>query len=129
MVMTSSILDHSCIPSAEFFFHGKRIVVKSKVNLRDLELRKIFISYIDIGASTVQRRRKLKKYYHFDCLCERCVGIKVGLMASEPFNQKLTEVLTQKQSLVVAIEERARGKERDYLRSIRYWEAFSVYLD
>jgi len=119
LYLAPSIMDHSCVPSAEVVFHGKRIVVKSKVNIREIDLRKIFISYIDIEVSTAQRRKKLKKYYHFDCLCQRCVGIKLGRVASDPFNQNLTEVLLQNESLVAAIEERARGKDRDYLSSVR----------
>ena len=70
-----SILDHSCVPTAEVDFSGKRIIIKSKVNVINIDLRKIFISYIDIGAPSDVRRKRLKKYYHFDCYCDRCIGI------------------------------------------------------
>ena len=114
-----SILDHSCVPTAEVEFSGKKILVKSKINLTEINLRRIFISYIDIGSDTDRRRNKLKKYYHFDCLCPRCVGIKLGWVASEPFNHDLSDVLVEKESLVRAVEKMARGKERDFLESIR----------
>ena len=78
-----SILDHSCVPNAEVDFSGKRIIVKCKVNMNGIDLRKLFISYIDMGAETLVRRRKLKQYYHFDCFCERCLGIKLGYTVSE----------------------------------------------
>ena len=114
-----SILDHSCVPSAEVDFCGKRILVKSKVNMVDINLRKIFISYIDIGAPTDVRRNRLKKYYHFDCFCERCVGIKLSWVVSEPFNENLAEILLQKENMVEAVQKSAKGKDKAFLNSIR----------
>ena len=108
-----SILDHSCVPTAEVEFCGKRIVVKSKINQTEINLRRIFISYIDIGSDTHRRRTKLKKYYYFDCLCPRCVGIKLGWVAGEPLNPDLGEVLVERESLARAVEKMARGKERE----------------
>ena len=40
-------------------------------------------------------------------------------MAGEPVNQQLAMVVVQGRSLVAAMEEMARGKDRDYLSSIR----------
>ena len=40
-------------------------------------------------------------------------------MASQPVSQQLTMVVVQRRSLVEAMEEMARGKDRDYLSSIR----------
>ena len=81
---TMITLDHSCVPNAEVDFQGKRIIVKSKTNTTDVDLRKIYISYIDIGAPSDVRRRKLKKFYHFDCFCDRCVGIKLSWSSVNP---------------------------------------------
>ena len=114
-----SILDHSCVPSAEVDFSGKRIIVKSKVNMTGIDLRKLFISYIDIGAPTSVRRSKLKQYYHFDCFCERCLGVKLGWVVSQPFNEKFSSILLQKNSITETIKQQAKGKDKDYLSSIR----------
>ena len=114
-----SILDHSCVPSAEVDFCGKRILVKSKVNMIDIDLRKIYISYIDIGAPTHVRRNRLKKYYHFDCYCERCIGIKLSWVVSEPFNVNLAEILLQKENMVEAVLKSAKGNDKAFLHSIR----------
>ena len=114
-----SILDHSCVPTAEVDFSGKRIIIKSKVNVINIDLRKIFISYIDIGAPSDVRRKRLKKYYHFDCYCDRCIGIKLSWVASEPFNKNLSDILLQKNNIVDTISENAKGKDKLYLNSIR----------
>ena len=114
-----SILDHSCVPSAEVDFSGKRIIVKSKLNIIDINLRKIYISYIDVSPPSDVRRNRLKKYYHFDCFCDRCVGIKLSWVVSEPFNKNLAEILLQKNSIVDTIKSRGKGKDMDYLNSIR----------
>jgi len=114
-----SIMDHSCVPNAEVNFRGKKIIVKSKVTSTHIDLRKIFISYIDITASTTQRRQKLRKYYHFDCICQRCLGIKYSWVTGEPFNPQLGEVLAHKKCVVEAIKKEAKGKEREFLESLR----------
>ena len=119
LYLAPSILDHSCVPSAEVTFRGKNIVVKSKVNMIDINLRKIFISYIDVGEDTEVRRRKLRKHYHFDCVCDRCVGIKLSWVISEPLNEKLRDVLLQENCLVTAVMKNARGQDKEYLTSIR----------
>ena len=114
-----SILDHSCVPTAEVDFDGKKIIIKSKLNVINIDLRKIFISYIDIGAPSIERRRRLKKYYHFDCFCDRCIGIKLSWVASEPFNKNLSDILIQKHNIVDTIRENAKGMDKMYLSSIR----------
>ena len=114
-----SILDHSCVPSAEVDFKGKNILIKSKVNMVDIDLRKIFISYIDLGDTTAVRRSKLRTNYHFSCLCDRCTGIKLSWVISEPLNEKLRDILLQENCLATAIEENARGQDKEYLSSVR----------
>ena len=116
---TMITLDHSCVPNAEVDFQGKRIIVKSKTNTTDVDLRKIYISYIDIGAPSDVRRRKLKKFYHFDCFCDRCVGIKLSWVISEPFNENLSDILLQRKSIVEAIEANGKGKDKVYFSSMR----------
>ena len=87
--------------------------------MSDIDLRKVFISYIDIGAPTEVRRRRLRKYYHFDCLCDRCTGIKLSWVISEPFNQNLSDILIQKHSIVETLKTMSKGKDKDYFSSIR----------
>ena len=119
LYLAPSILDHSCVPSAEVTFSGKNIQVISKVNLVEINLRKIYISYIDPGESNEVRRRKLKKYYHFDCVCDRCSGIKLSWVIGEPLNEKLRDILLQDNCVATAIQENARGRDKEYLTSIR----------
>ena len=119
LYLAPSILDHSCVPSAEVDFTGKNILIKSKVKMVDIDLRKIFISYIDLGETTAVRRSKLRTNYHFWCLCDRCTGIKLSWVISEPLNEGLRDVLVQENCLATAIQENARGQDKEYLSSIR----------
>ena len=74
---------------------------------------------VDYGASTDQRRKKLKKYFQFNCFCERCTCLQLGQVAGKPVTKKLAMVMVQTSSLMAAMEEMAMGKERDYLHSLR----------
>ena len=69
-----SILDHSCKPTAEVKFLGSRIEVTCKVGRSTTNLREITISYIDKHLGREERRSILRKHFHFDCLCPRCVS-------------------------------------------------------
>ena len=91
-------------------FQGKRMLVTSKVIMRQRELTKINISYIENRAPTKERRKKLQKHFHFDCLCDSGVGIQLGKVAGEPVNQQLAMVVVQRRSLVEAMQEMAIGQ-------------------
>ena len=69
-----SILDHSCKPTAEVKFLGSRIEVTCKVGRSTSNLREITISYIDKNLGREERRSILRKHFHFDCLCPRCLN-------------------------------------------------------
>ena len=65
------------------------------------------------------RRSKLRTNYHFSCLCDRCTGINLSWVISEPLNEKLRDILVQENCLATAIQENARGQDKEYLSSIR----------
>ena len=69
-----SILDHSCKPTAEVKFIGSRIEVTCKAVRSTTNLREITISYIDKNLGREERRSILRKHFHFDCLCQRCLN-------------------------------------------------------
>jgi hypothetical protein len=54
------------VPNAEADFSGKSLIIRLLVNLRSAQPKRriqdiVFISYIDVGASTKRRRSILKK--------------------------------------------------------------------
>ena len=71
--LAPSIMNHSCRPNAEIEIVGKRLRVKSLVDIDELDVSKVFISYFPIqDESRSKRRDYLKKYFFFDCECEKC---------------------------------------------------------
>jgi hypothetical protein len=119
LYLAPSILNHSCVPNAEANFEGKEIVIRLTVNIENSELSDIFISYISLAAPTEVRRAKLLKYYHFECLCLRCQGLKLSWVAADRFNPKHADLLSNNPSISKAINDYAKGKERDYFWSLR----------
>jgi hypothetical protein len=62
LYLAPSILDHSCVPNAEADFVNQWLVIRLLAAASEpLQLNRIFIAYIDIGASTRRRRAILKK--------------------------------------------------------------------
>jgi hypothetical protein len=66
-------LNHSCSPNTrqEFDVNTLEEVLYASTNIEDGE--QLFDSYTDLMANVKVRRRELRKYYRFDCDCERCV--------------------------------------------------------
>ncbi|XP_023344399.1 histone-lysine N-methyltransferase SMYD3 [Eurytemora carolleeae] len=119
LYLAPSLLNHSCVPNAEAEFSGKQIIIRVNVNIHSAALSDIFISYIGLSESTEKRREKLSKYYHFHCICLRCQGLKLSWKSVEDFNPKYTELIGQKDSVLQAVLDNARGKESDFLWSLR----------
>jgi len=119
LYLAPSILNHSCVPNAEAEFTGKEIIVRMKVNLQSNLLSDVFISYIGLSACTAERRAKLAKYYFFHCMCLRCQGLKLSWVAVEEFNPKYAVLIGQEDSVHDAVLDGAKGKERDFLWSLR----------
>lgn len=69
-----SIINHSCLPNSVLMFEGRLAVIRAVQHIpRGAE---VFISYIEIAASTMTRQKALKEQYLFTCTCPRC--IKMG---------------------------------------------------
>ena len=65
-----SALDHSCDNNAIWITVGKEMFVRT---IEDVEnFSEIRISYLDITEKTVERKKRLKELYFFDCKCLRC---------------------------------------------------------
>jgi len=107
LYLAPSILNHSCVPNAEAEFKGKNIIIKVNINIRGAQLDDIYISYIGLSPSTEKRRAKLLKYYHFQCMCLRCQGLKLNWKATEDFNPKYCDLLGQTPSVLEAVQPKA----------------------
>ena len=71
--LAPSIVDHSCKPNAWVEFDGRRLVMRSYVDIDKLDMSKVFISYIDSEEeNTAVRQDYLLRHYFFCCQCERC---------------------------------------------------------
>jgi len=73
MYPTTSLINHSCRPNANFFFRNSHIVVKSNQKINKGE--QIYISYGPTVTSirdTRRRRRELMANYGFLCKCPNC---------------------------------------------------------
>lgn len=69
---TFSMINHNCVANAKHtvYLTNKRIAVQAQVSIKKGE--EILISYITFTPGTLFRRMKLKKFWFFDCNCDRC---------------------------------------------------------
>ena len=70
--LAPSIVDHSCRPNADVEFLGSRLVMRSLVDRREKDVSNVFFSYID-EQEDQKRREYLKKFFFFDCQCDKCL--------------------------------------------------------
>lgn len=69
----SSAYDHSCRPTAQILWQGRKIVVVPLENQLDAhDITRTFISYKYLVETKKTRRLNLKRDYHFTCECSRC---------------------------------------------------------
>ncbi|XP_054272967.1 histone-lysine N-methyltransferase SMYD3 [Macrosteles quadrilineatus] len=71
-----SIIDHSCDPTAVAVFSGTTILVRSLVDMPELDWSKVFISYIELLNSPEERQQELLATYYFLCQCARCLDVE-----------------------------------------------------
>ncbi|XP_059504711.1 histone-lysine N-methyltransferase SMYD3 isoform X4 [Stegostoma tigrinum] len=70
-----SLLNHSCDPNCVIVFDGKQLQLHAIRQIQaDEEVISygLTISYIDVMATSAERRRQLETQYCFTCDCERC---------------------------------------------------------
>ncbi|XP_058816453.1 histone-lysine N-methyltransferase SMYD3 [Topomyia yanbarensis] len=75
MYLGASVMDHSCRPNAVVTFDGINIHVRLLEDYHgagEMDISKIFISYIDLMDPTDVRRGRLRSQYYFECECDRC---------------------------------------------------------
>ncbi|XP_041038936.1 histone-lysine N-methyltransferase SMYD3 isoform X4 [Carcharodon carcharias] len=65
-----SLLNHSCDPNCVIVFEGKQLQLHAVRQIQANE--ELTISYIDVMATSQERRRQLEKQYCFACDCRRC---------------------------------------------------------
>ncbi|XP_078413522.1 histone-lysine N-methyltransferase SMYD3 isoform X2 [Cetorhinus maximus] len=65
-----SLLNHSCDPNCVIVFEGKQLQLHAVRQIQADE--ELTISYIDVMATSQERRRQLEKQYCFACDCRRC---------------------------------------------------------
>lgn len=73
LFLAASILDHNCQPNAVATFDGRKLHLRTIVDMPHVNWDSIFISYIDVMDDTETRRKSLKKNYYFLCSCSKCV--------------------------------------------------------
>ncbi|XP_067844728.1 histone-lysine N-methyltransferase SMYD3 isoform X1 [Heptranchias perlo] len=65
-----SLLNHSCDPNSVIVFEGKQLQLHAVRQIQADE--ELTVSYIDVMATSQERRRQLEKQYCFTCDCNRC---------------------------------------------------------
>ncbi|XP_058449931.1 histone-lysine N-methyltransferase SMYD3 [Malaya genurostris] len=71
----ASVMDHSCRPNAVATFDGPTLHVRLLEDYSsgsEIDISKIFISYIDLMDTPDVRRERLRSRYYFECECDRC---------------------------------------------------------
>ena len=112
-----SILDHSCVPSAEVDFKGKNIIIKSKVTMRPKDLAKNSICFIDRTRTFTERQESLARQFHISCSCSLCRDL---VLLTGSIRSVLRGGRGVSSCLVSCLEQDVRGKDRDYFRSVRW---------
>lgn len=105
-----SILDHSCDPDAYVTFNGTSCTVRAAKNIPHNDVKKIFISYVDVGLSKEIRQKQLQEQYYFSCQCNFCVEDKFESSKFEVLDldkASISNVLSFSQDL---LEERLNKK-------------------
>ncbi|XP_042871172.1 histone-lysine N-methyltransferase SMYD3-like [Penaeus japonicus] len=72
LYLAASIIDHACIPNCSFYFSGRRVHIRSLVDVEDFQFDKCRISYVDPVSSVTSRREELHKKWFFWCDCSLC---------------------------------------------------------
>uniref|UniRef100_UPI00398F2751 histone-lysine N-methyltransferase SMYD3 n=1 Tax=Pristiophorus japonicus TaxID=55135 RepID=UPI00398F2751 len=65
-----SLLNHSCDPNCVIVFEGKQLQLHAVRQIQADE--ELTVSYIDVMATSQERRRQIEKQYCFTCDCSRC---------------------------------------------------------
>ncbi|XP_067901519.1 histone-lysine N-methyltransferase SMYD3 isoform X1 [Heterodontus francisci] len=65
-----SLLNHSCDPNCVIVFEGKQLQLHAVRQIQANE--ELTVSYIDVMATSQERRRQIEKQYCFVCDCKRC---------------------------------------------------------
>lgn len=65
-----AMANHSCTPNAVLLFEGTTGVLRCTAEVAPGE--ELCISYVDLAAPAVIRKRELQEGYYFDCRCSRC---------------------------------------------------------
>jgi len=69
---TSSFLNHSCDPNVVAIFNGTKIHIRTIKEVQEGE--ELFLSYINLLATTKHRQSELMDGYMFTCSCTKCNG-------------------------------------------------------
>ncbi|XP_051868970.1 histone-lysine N-methyltransferase SMYD3 isoform X2 [Pristis pectinata] len=65
-----SLLNHSCDPNCVMVFEGKLLRLRAVQQIQRNE--ELTVSYIDVMATSQERRRQTEKQYCFTCDCQHC---------------------------------------------------------
>ena len=115
-----SILDHSCVPSAEVDFRGKNITIKSRVTMRPTDLSKNSICFIDRTRTFTERQETLSRQFGLSCCCSLCrdLALLTGRMRAVLGRSEGGHYVST--CLVSCLDQHVAGKDRDYFRSVRW---------
>ena len=128
LYIAPSVLDHSCVPSAEVDFRGKNILIKSRVTMRPKDLSKNSICFIDRTRTFTERQESLARQFNISCSCSLCRDLVL-------LTGRIRSVLRRGQGghmvsscLVSCLEQQVTGKDRDYFRSVR-WAFYTTKIN
>nr|XP_045584410.1 histone-lysine N-methyltransferase ASHR1-like isoform X1 [Procambarus clarkii] len=72
MYLSASIFDHACKPNCFISFTGKKVQIRTLVDMPVLDYSKCRIGYVDPVNSVTSRRENLYKKWFFWCDCSLC---------------------------------------------------------
>ncbi|KAJ6499033.1 hypothetical protein C8R45DRAFT_1126089 [Mycena sanguinolenta] len=93
LFLQASRLNHSCSPNVVHHFDPQSFTLTVHTTRAIAKGEEIVYSYIDLASATTReaRRSLLRKRYHFDCVCDRCVLPDAAVSESDTRRQRIRE--------------------------------------
>eukprot|EP00743_Colponemidia_sp_Colp-15_P008046 GILK01008719.1.p1 GENE.GILK01008719.1~~GILK01008719.1.p1 ORF type:complete len:502 (-),score=77.64 GILK01008719.1:206-1711(-) len=82
----AALFNHSCESNCVNMFEGRNQVVRTLRPI--LKGEELCVSYIELAAPTVVRKKELKESYFFDCRCNRCMDPQTRLQDQQLLSRR-----------------------------------------
>lgn len=90
---TLSLMNHSCIPNTELFYHGSLISVKSKCSINTGDEITCTYGPLFRKMSRAERMETLSSQYYFKCSCAACNDEQIYTKNSEKYQNESDHLL------------------------------------